>query len=119
MASFACVLQTSCQFIVFVLLFEYIYLEKKSFVCCDISSLSEPWYHSYFCGGAVICTFPVLFFVVVFFLSFFSSSSSSSSFKIRAQELCESRGGRPGLPDDDDDDDDELMLNVLRCHLTY
>ena len=20
---------------------------------------------------------------------------------------------------DDDDDDDELMLNVLRCHLTY
>ena len=21
--------------------------------------------------------------------------------------------------DDDDDDDDELMLNVLRCHLTY
>ena len=31
--------------------------------------------------------------------------------KIRAQELCESRGGRP--------DDDELMLNVLRCHETY
>ena len=30
----------------------------------------------------------------------------------RAQELCESRGGRP-------DDDDELMLNVLRCHETY
>ena len=23
------------------------------------------------------------------------------------------------LDDDDDDDDDELMLNVLRCHLTY
>ena len=22
-------------------------------------------------------------------------------------------------PDDDDDDDDELMLNVLRCQLTY
>ena len=70
MASFACVLQTSCQFIVFVLLFEYIYLEKKSFVCCDISSLSEPWYHSYFCGGAVICTFPVLFFVVCSFFLF-------------------------------------------------
>ena len=24
-----------------------------------------------------------------------------------------------GDNDDDDDDDDELMLNVLRCHLTY
>ena len=32
----------------------------------------------------------------------------------RAQELCESRGD-----DDDDDDDDEVMLNVLRCQLTY
>ena len=31
----------------------------------------------------------------------------------RVQELCESRGGRPGL------DDDELMLNVLRCQLTF
>ena len=61
----------------------------------------------------------------------------------RAQELCESRGGRPGwapVPNkpavsvdvkqhfnqhdlhqrqDDDDDDDEVLLNVLRCQLTY
>ena len=28
-----------------------------------------------------------------------------------APELCVAHG--------DDDDDDELMLNVLRCHLTY
>ena len=30
---------------------------------------------------------------------------------VGAQELRESRGGRP--------DDDEVMLNVLRCQLTY
>ena len=45
---------------------------------------------------------------------------------IRAQELCESLGGRPGLPVPNDpcglcgrEADDELMLNVLRCQLTY
>ena len=30
--------------------------------------------------------------------------------RFRAQELCESRGGRPG---------DEVVFNVLRCQLTY
>ena len=36
------------------------------------------------------------------------------------QELCESRGGRPGLlVPNKPDDDDEVMLNVLRCQLTY
>ena len=45
----------------------------------------------------------------------------------RVQELRESRGGRPGLPVlmsltvsvDVKHDDDEVMLNVLRCQLTY
>ena len=61
---------------------------------------------------------------------------------VRAEEVCDSRGGRPGLPvpnsrygfcgrktaseeaeeevcSQPTDDDDELMLNVLRCHETY
>ena len=47
---------------------------------------------------------------------------------VSAQELRERRSGRPGPPvlvvhaaaaADDDDDDDEVMLNVLRCQLTY
>ena len=33
--------------------------------------------------------------------------------------LLKSRDERIALHKSDDDDDDELVLNVLRCHLTY
>ena len=47
---------------------------------------------------------------------------SAVSVDVRVQELCESRGGRPGLSVLTSltvSDDDEVMLNVLRCQLTY
>ena len=41
------------------------------------------------------------------------------NFGARLPPGCSSYGVRVPWLCDDDDDDDELMLNVLRCHLTY
>ena len=52
-------------------------------------------------------------------ITFSGSLRVRSTSSVRDLRRTTQRGGSQKLLDRCSDDDDELMLNVLRCHLTY